>query len=1093
MSPLSVVVDTRANPASDAEPTIRCSHCYKHLPQSLFPLKTRGPGRNEEWASNCQGCTAKRLERREAEKVELESQLPVLDLDSLLGVLKGYAAGEGEDCDLEARVSLEDAPAASNDETVKYLIDRIGDSLKWKFNYKDMRILKDRFSYTYTCAQDISRQKKSNKIAEPDKRRDKGKMAAFDCRGRIKVSLPKIHLLKDKSAMGRPSHADIIISHNGDHVPYCSVALPDDVKQIIIDGVEKRWNMSQVWHAIQAAHPIQAFSRDSVYHFWHNRVRSAWVRDADEMKSAREILLEAAVPNRVGPYALESIDIQMPEGLSGFAFSVPAMLDKWGDRIREIALDSAWGTNRSGYEVYALLGEAYGSGLPIGYVFLKATGEPAPHSKQDVLETFLRYFRDERRIKVIVTLSDKDWSEINAFRAVFPEAKHQLCLWHCIKAVKARLAILRRQPAHYSWEEAVKEFDFIDKNFLPLAQQPVSAPDIPVPKRPFARITIRQGLTPSSTPDNQSADPPKVPRITLRIGGKTVCLSQPRTSIPLTEQALPTNGTAGIDSESESDGEDKSGGEIEGGDGNGNGNGGGGGDEGGGGGGEGGGVSNGEGGDDGDDDGEAGKTRLAHPLSAENDEHGDLSQQIEDAIKGAERDFEEDDAPDWLLEAGETKSKDPSYQFCPAPHRSAILRLFIQHFFRHPVFPTRLGGPVLAGDIRRTAIKEMYMHCKRNGLTEVWAYMWTQWYSPTRWGLWARSTSKYLSRLRTTMTVENHWNQLKHHYLHFLHRPRLDQVIYLISTALIPDFMSYAHRLEDSYRLGRARRLTPAQKRFKKAWKAKRKAEVSGRIYQTNVELWQCNCGAQEGDSYHLCKHLVQAVPEPPISFFTEVVRRRTAPLYRHPCLRLLGEPQRAYPDPADGSITEGDDHEGLGGHDLLRTGKSGVRGTGWVGILAGTALEGLLKRKRAGPGSPADSELDNNGRQVRVRVDDAADGRARVEEDEEREECTSLKAQLLALAGAMEKGAQIIRGQVPHENITWMRGMRKALGEKWQSQLTTVLQDIDHHEKNGRATTWPRNAKEQRASRHTLGFQLQSTRSSSPAEAENPDSEMED
>lgn len=126
--------------------------------------------------------------------------------------------------------------------------------------------------------------------------------------------------------------------------------------------------------------------------------------------------------------------------------------------------------------MYALLGEGYGSGLPIGYAFLKTTGDAEPHSKQNVLETFLRDFRDNRGIKPIVTLSDKDWSEINAFRTVFPEAKHQLCLWHCIKAVKSRLAILRRQPAHYNWEEAKKEFEFIDRNFLPLAQQPISLP-----------------------------------------------------------------------------------------------------------------------------------------------------------------------------------------------------------------------------------------------------------------------------------------------------------------------------------------------------------------------------------------------------------------------------------------------------------------------------------------------------------------------------------------------------------------------------------------------------------------------------------------
>lgn len=59
------------------------------------------------------------------------------------------------------------------------------------------------------------------------------------------------------------------------------------------------------------------------------------------MKSAKQILLEATVPNQVGPYALEEINIEIPEGLSGFGFAIPAMLEKWGSRIREIALDSA--------------------------------------------------------------------------------------------------------------------------------------------------------------------------------------------------------------------------------------------------------------------------------------------------------------------------------------------------------------------------------------------------------------------------------------------------------------------------------------------------------------------------------------------------------------------------------------------------------------------------------------------------------------------------------------------------------------------------------------------------------------------------------
>lgn len=73
-------------------------------------------------------------------------------------------------------------------------------------------------------------------------------------------------------------------------------------------------------------------------------------------------------------------------------------------------------------------------------------------------------------IHAIVNLTDKDTSKINAFQEVYPEAKHQLCFWHCLHAIRTRLAILRRRPKHYDVKEAMKEFDFIDETFVPLAQ-----------------------------------------------------------------------------------------------------------------------------------------------------------------------------------------------------------------------------------------------------------------------------------------------------------------------------------------------------------------------------------------------------------------------------------------------------------------------------------------------------------------------------------------------------------------------------------------------------------------------------------------------
>lgn len=69
-------------------------------------------------------------------------------------------------------------------------------------------------------------------------------------------------------------------------------------------------------------------------------------------------------------------------------------------------------------------------------------------------------------------LTDKDQSEINAVRAVWPQSKHQLCFWHTLHAIKQRLSQNKSTPAFYAATDAMKSFNFINKSFLPQSQCP---------------------------------------------------------------------------------------------------------------------------------------------------------------------------------------------------------------------------------------------------------------------------------------------------------------------------------------------------------------------------------------------------------------------------------------------------------------------------------------------------------------------------------------------------------------------------------------------------------------------------------------------
>ena len=315
-------------------------------------------------------------------------------------------------------------------------------------------------------------------------------------------------------------------------------------------------------------------------------------------------------------------------------------------------------------------------------------------------------------------------------------------------------------------------------------------------------------------------------------------------------------------------------------------------------------------------------------------EDEDIPDNVEDFFANEDEfEEEEEDGPDWLFDDEERRFEDPEYTFCPAPHRRQILHLIASHFCRHSIFlePDQVQSATKES-IRQHAVYEMYKFCEARGLREVWGYMWTQWYSPQQWALWARSTSFYLSRLRTTMGVENFWRQLKHNFLHHLVRPRLDQLVWILATQVLPAWTARAEVLKQNHRAGRSRALTTYQLYFKKTWRRYEKATVSGRVYATNVERWQCNCGRQKFDAHGLCKHLVQSVPKPPIEFFQQVTRRRTIPIYHHPSLRTEeynsdGVPtMQPYEDIA-GSITDGDDWDVVDdSHSLLQPCSLGKR-----------------------------------------------------------------------------------------------------------------------------------------------------------------------
>ncbi|CAG8651263.1 40873_t:CDS:2 [Gigaspora margarita] len=99
------------------------------------------------------------------------------------------------------------------------------------------------------------------------------------------------------------------------------------------------------------------------------------------------------------------IDITVPTPALGFLTVLFYQLPH--NNFDAVQIDATYGTNKMGWELYAIMGVIDGTGFPISYLLISA---------------------------------GKNFSEINATQKVWPNVRLQLCFWHVLRAIKQRVA-----------------------------------------------------------------------------------------------------------------------------------------------------------------------------------------------------------------------------------------------------------------------------------------------------------------------------------------------------------------------------------------------------------------------------------------------------------------------------------------------------------------------------------------------------------------------------------------------------------------------------------------------------------------------------
>ena len=252
-------------------------------------------------------------------------------------------------------------------------------------------------------------------------------MSRFECDGKI--------ILKP-SFNSRTLKLEMVHSY---HAPYVNIGLTPAI-QNFIDARIADLTPSMISRDLAASglQGIESVAQHQVYYRWQQQNASHWRRDADQFLSATMLLAEPSVTGFCDHEILYS------GNLRALALFVRESMMTLRFVAKELAMDATFGTNHAGMDLFAVLAEVDGIGIPLAYCFVGATPSVGGTSQAEsrgvihILKQFLRRIQ-EAGFSPTFFGTDKDVSEINAVKHVWPEAKHQLCYWHALRAVRTKL------------------------------------------------------------------------------------------------------------------------------------------------------------------------------------------------------------------------------------------------------------------------------------------------------------------------------------------------------------------------------------------------------------------------------------------------------------------------------------------------------------------------------------------------------------------------------------------------------------------------------------------------------------------------------
>ncbi len=284
----------------------------------------------------------------------------------------------------------------------------------------------DNLVYTYFSSQDAERVPPS--VAKGQ--RDTPRMDRYSCQSHLTFS---------------PSFEDRTLTVALRHI-YHKPYVDRQLSPAVLEFIQARNAIStpaEIYRDLQAAQPSgwELATSKQVYYQWQQLNSNLWRRDQDPVVSAKILLSEHSDYTSATYFAAN---------LRAIAFYIPDSINTLASNTKELVVDATFGTNNAGMDLFAVLGEVDGTGVPLAYCFVgiykdnaKGARLAEPGATTAILDQFLRPLQASGFNPTFFG-TDKDFSEIEAIRQVWPDVTIQLCFWHARRAIRTKLTSSRQ-------------------------------------------------------------------------------------------------------------------------------------------------------------------------------------------------------------------------------------------------------------------------------------------------------------------------------------------------------------------------------------------------------------------------------------------------------------------------------------------------------------------------------------------------------------------------------------------------------------------------------------------------------------------------